>query len=114
FSLLKLQDLLLENRGIKTKKEKDLFLFPKFEDIKIADSGIDLKQVEKAYKRIEKALRNKEEVIVFGDYDVDGITGAAILWETLNNLGVKIMPYIPHRIDEGYGLSVKGITNLLE
>ncbi len=51
---------------------------------------------------------------MFGDYDVDGITGAAILWETLHALGAKVMPYIPHRIEEGYGLSVKGIQNIME
>ncbi|MDE2588104.1 MAG: single-stranded-DNA-specific exonuclease RecJ, partial [Patescibacteria group bacterium] len=55
----------------------------------------------------------KEKIIVFGDYDVDGITGTAVLWETLYKQGADVTPYIPHRVDEGYGLSIKGIENVL-
>src|SRR3989344_1782074 len=55
---------------------------------------------------------NEAEIVIFGDYDVDGICGTAILWETLNSLHAKVMPYIPHRIEEGYGLSETGIKNL--
>jgi single-stranded-DNA-specific exonuclease len=74
--------------------------------------GIDKKQLTKAIKRIEKAIEEKEQIVVFGDYDVDGICGAAILWETLFALNPNTMPYIPHRVDEGYGLSSKGISNV--
>lgn len=114
-SKLKTEDLinlLLKNRGIKTKKEKELFLNPKLSDVTIRSAGINRKEVEKAKQRIFEALKNKEEIVVFGDYDVDGICGTAILWETLNDLGAEVMPYIPHRVDEGYGLSVRGIQNL--
>lgn len=107
----KIIDLLLENRDIKTQKEKEAFLNPKLEDVTIKSVGIDEKELKKALSRIEKAIKNKEQIVVFGDYDVDGITGAAILWETLHSLGAKVMPYIPHRIDEGYGLSIIGIEN---
>jgi len=58
------------------------------------------------------AIKNKEKIVIYGDYDVDGISGTAILWETLNLLGAKVMPYIPHRIGEGYGLSIRGIENI--
>ncbi len=104
--------ILLENRNIKTKKEKDLFLNPKLSDISTKNVGVDLKNLKKAVSRIKKTIKKKEEIIVFGDYDVDGICGAAILWETLNSLGAKVLPYIPHRVDEGYGLSIKGIENV--
>ena len=104
--------ILLENRGIKTKKEREEFLNPKLKSITIKSVGIDNKQLKKAIGRIQKAIKNKEKIIVFGDYDVDGICGTAILWETLNILGADVMPYIPHRIDEGYGLSSKGISNI--
>ncbi|MDZ4227673.1 MAG: single-stranded-DNA-specific exonuclease RecJ [Candidatus Levybacteria bacterium] len=104
--------ILLENRRVKTKKEIEEFLNPKLETVTTADVGIDKKQLKKAIARIKLAIKNKEQVVVFGDYDVDGISGTAILWETLNLLGAKVMPYIPHRIDEGYGLSLKGISNL--
>ena len=54
----------------------------------------------------------KELIIIFGDYDVDGIAGTAIFWETLFLLNPNAMPYIPHIIDEGYGLSLKGIDQV--
>jgi|WetSurMetagenome_2_1015567.scaffolds.fasta_scaffold15492_2 single-stranded-DNA-specific exonuclease len=104
--------ILLENRGIKTKKEIEEFINPKLETVTIASVGIDKKQLKKAIARIKLAISDKEQIVVFGDYDVDGICGTAILWETLNSLGAKAMPYIPHRVDEGYGLSIKGIENV--
>jgi len=103
---------LLENRGIRTGKEVEEFLNPKLETVTVKSVGIDEKQLKKAIVRIKLAIKNKEQIVVFGDYDVDGICGTAILWETLNSMGAKVMPYIPHRIEEGYGLSTKGIENL--
>ena len=104
--------IILENRDIKTKKEIEEFLNPKLSDVNIKSVGINRVALKKAITRIKKAIKNKEQIVVFGDYDVDGICGTAILWETLNAIGAKVMPYIPHRIDEGYGLSQKGIRNL--
>src|SRR6266446_4527513 len=104
--------LLLENRGIVSDEERQNFLSPKLEDITADAVGLDKKQLEKAIGRIFLARERGEDVVVFGDYDVDGITGTAILWESLYELGFKVMPYIPHRVEEGYGLSVKGIENL--
>ena len=109
FKVDALIDLLLENRGVKTAKEREDFLHPKFEIVTPESVGIDLRQLKKALKRIKKAIGDKEQIVVFGDYDVDGITGAAILWETIHRLGAKVMPYIPHRVDEGYGLSLKAL-----
>ena len=105
--------ILLENRGIKSKKEIEEFLNPKLENVTVDSVGINKSQLQKAIKRIKKAIVSKEKIVIFGDYDVDGICGTAILWETLNKLGADVMPYIPHRIEEGYGLSIKGIQNLL-
>lgn len=59
--------------------------------------------------RIKKAIRAKESIVVYADYDADGICAGAIMWETLWKLGARVMPYIPHRVSEGYGLSQKGI-----
>ncbi len=114
---LKIEDIieaLLHNRGLSTTEEKESFLFTSREDITMHKAGIDEKQVEKAVERIKRALLNNEKVIVFGDYDVDGITASAILWETLHSLGIDVLPYIPHRIEEGYGISLKGISNLIK
>ncbi len=107
----KLIDLLLENRGMIKRKDIDEFLRPKLEDVTPKSVGIDEKQLQKALKRIKKAVDEKEQIVVFGDYDVDGITGSGILWETLFALGAKVMPYIPHRKEEGYGLSLKALEN---
>ncbi|MCL5432861.1 MAG: single-stranded-DNA-specific exonuclease RecJ [Patescibacteria group bacterium] len=113
---LKVRDIiniLLENRGLKIKKELEEFLNPALENVTAENVGIDKEQLKKAVDRIKKAIKNKEKVIVFGDYDADGICGTAILWEVLHNLNTNVMPYIPHRIDEGYGLSIAGINNLI-
>ncbi len=105
--------LLLENRGIKTKKEIEKFLDPKLSDLDINLLGISKVDLTKTLKRIKTAIEKKELIIVFGDYDADGITGAAILWESLNTLGANVMPYIPNRITEGYGLSKKGVEGMM-
>lgn len=108
-----LLNVLLENRGIKTKSEKKDFLNPDLLGVNPKSVGIDAFNLEKAIKRIEKAIKDNEHVIVYGDYDVDGICGAAILWETLTKMGAKVLPFIPSRFEEGYGLSIKGIENVL-
>jgi single-stranded-DNA-specific exonuclease len=114
FDVQKLINLLLQNRGIKTKKEVEEYLNPRIDSLTAESLDISEKDLQKAKARIEKAIRSKEQIVVFGDYDVDGVVGAAIIWESLNKLGANIMPYIPHRIEEGYGLSKLGIDNLLE
>jgi single-stranded-DNA-specific exonuclease len=104
-------NIILQNRNI---TDTDTFLNPKLKDVTPEKVGIDKFQLLKTLKRLKKALDKKEKIIVFGDYDVDGITGTAILWESLHEIGFNTMPYIPNRIEEGYGLSVKGIENVLE
>ena len=113
--------ILLENRGIKTKKEIEEFLNPNLNNITINNLTIDSKQLRKAALRIKDAIKKKEKIVVFGDYDVDGICGTAIIWETLRLASLaqgkpyeNVFPYIPHRIDEGYGLSIKGIQNVID
>ncbi len=105
--------ILLENRGIKDKKSQESFLGPVLENVTVDSVGIDKKELKKAIARIKKAIERKEKIIIFGDYDVDGIAASAILWETLNELGANTLPYIPSRFEEGYGLSMKGIDNVL-
>lgn len=112
FKIDDLIDVLLENRGVKTAKEKDEFLHPKLKSITPKGVGINLQLLKKALTRIHRAIDKQEQIVVFGDYDVDGITGTAILWETLHSLGANVFPYIPHRIEEGYGLSIAGISNI--
>lgn len=105
-------EIILKNRGITTKKEINAFFNTDISSVTTQTVGIDARQLTKALKRIQTAMENKEQIVVFGDYDVDGITGTAILWETLHAIGALVIPYIPSRMEEGYGLSVKGIENL--
>jgi single-stranded-DNA-specific exonuclease len=112
-SIEEIVNILLENRNLIKKDEIFSFFHPNLQDVTIETVGIDKNQLQKAIKRIEKAKQKKEKIAIFGDYDVDGITGTAVLWETLYKNEYDVIPYIPHRVDEGYGLSIKGIENLL-
>lgn len=109
---IRIFNILLENRGIKTKKEVDEFLDPQIEKVTVKNVGIDVSEIKKALELIKKTIQENKAIIIFGDYDVDGITGTAILWETIFSFYKNVHPYIPHRMDEGYGLSIKGIKNL--
>lgn len=68
-----------------------------------------MKDMDKAVQRLEKALQNKEKILIYGDYDVDGTTAVALLYSFLNSFYKNIDYYIPDRYSEGYGISFKGI-----
>lgn len=97
---------LLINRGIKTEKQKEQFFNPKISNY---EKDLEIAGIGKAIKRIFKAIENDELIVVFGDYDVDGICASAILYKAITSLGAKTLPYIPHREKEGYGLSRIGL-----
>ena len=111
----KITQLLLKNRQLKTKKQQEEFFNPKkpWDEKVIKEIGISQKELSKAVKRIKQAIKNKENIVVYGDYDADGICGTAILWETLYSMKANAMPFIPHREEHGYGLSKKGIDEIL-
>ena len=73
-----------------------------------------LPDIHLAVNRIHRALSNKEKIAVYGDFDADGVTATAIVVEGLNALGSEAIPYIPHRLHEGYGLNMTAIKNLWE
>lgn len=99
--------VLLKNRDI---KDKDEFLHPKNPNsLTPKDVGIDKAALTKVIARIKRAIKDKESIVVYADYDADGITAGAVMWEVLHGLGATVMPYIPHRVEEGYGLSEKGL-----
>lgn len=112
-SVKDIENALLENRGIKTAKQKQEFFNPIDPlEIAIEQTGIKKFEIEKAIKRLSQAKSKKEEIIIYGDYDADGICATAILWETLHKLKFKVMPFIPNRFDDGYGINAKSIENL--
>lgn len=98
----KIMAQLLLNRGIKTPLEAERFLKSSVDHLLDPYSFRDM---QKAVGLIHKSASNKEKVLIYGDYDVDGITSLAILKNTLDKMGVEAIPYIPHRINEGYGLN---------
>ena len=109
---LKVSPLLAQvliNRGITDSEEASVFLRPKLTEL-IDPSRMP--GIEPAVQRIKQAITNREKITVYGDYDVDGITGVAILWQVLTMLGADVDYYIPHRIDEGYGLNAEAIGTL--
>ena len=101
-------EVLAKNRGLNTKKQLDDFLNPSLAQI----LKIKLTDTHKAVQRIIRAIDKKEKVIVYSDYDADGICGSAIMWETLFDLGADVLPYVPHRINEGYGFYIPSIEKL--
>ncbi len=104
FTVDKVIKALLANRGLKTKISRQEFLQPKpVNKLTVQDVGLNEKELKRTTSRIQKAIKNKEKAIIYGDYDADGICATAILWEALNRLGLQVMPFIPNR-QEGYGL----------
>lgn len=106
--------LILKNRGIGKKDEKE-FLHPKLPtEYLLAEVGIGQESVNKALKRLRHARETKEKVVVYADYDVDGITGGTIMWKTLHELGFSVSPHISYRSTEGYGFSEESVNRLKE
>jgi single-stranded-DNA-specific exonuclease len=106
-------DILLNNRGIKKEKEKKEFFNPTDPTkITLKSLGIKEPEVKKIIQRINKAKKNGEFVIIYGDYDADGITATAILWETLHEIGLEVLPFIPDRFEDGYGIKPESVEKL--
>jgi len=94
---------LFANRGLKSTKAVNDFLNTSIK--KGFHNPFLMKNMEKAVERIKKAVEKEERIMIFGDYDVDGISGTAILVHTLKLLGAKVSYRLPHRVENGYGLS---------
>ena len=95
----------LYSRGFTDQEKIELFLFSSFEN-NVADPRL-LKDAEKAVDRILLAMERQEPMLVFGDYDVDGITSSSLMMICLLPLGAKINYFLPNRVKDGYGLSTK-------
>lgn len=100
---------LLINRGITTSRQADEFLRCSLEDL---HDPFLLKGLDRAVVRIKTAIKNKEKIIVWGDYDVDGLTSVALLKEVLLGLGARVDHYIPHRTEDGYGMNIEAAERL--
>lgn len=111
---LKVSPLLAQvliNRGITEASSAVAFLNPKLTELICPEQ---MPGVERAVSRIKNAVKNNEKITIYGDYDVDGITGVAILWQLLKLLGADVDYFVPHRIEEGYGLNSEAVRCLAE
>lgn len=97
---------LLVRRGLSTKEKAEKFLHPSLNDL---HDPFLMPDMEIAVKRIEKALGDKERILIYGDYDVDGTTAVSLVYKFLRKITNNIDYYIPDRYDEGYGISFQGI-----
>ncbi len=100
--------VILANRNMVSLKELPGFINPALSDIRFPFS---IKGMKRAVERIYQALKRHEKILIFGDYDVDGISATCIIFEFLQNAGGDATYYIPHRIKEGYGLRKKHIDD---
>ncbi len=96
----------LINRNIDTPEKVKRFIDPQLSDL---TDPFFLKGMTEAIDRITEALRKNEKIMIYGDYDVDGITATSLLFLVLNRLGAQVDYYLPNRLTEGYGLSEDGI-----
>ena len=97
---------LLVQRGIETFEQAKTFFRPTLEDL---HNPYLMKDMDKAVSRIEKAIANNENILVFGDYDVDGTTAVSLVSSYLRSFYLNVATYIPDRYNEGYGISYLGI-----
>ena len=111
YDINKLLAAILVNREITEKNQIKKFLKPKRDDFY---NPYEMPDMKIAVERIIKAINSKEKIIIYGDYDVDGITSVTVLKSFLEERGIHVAEYIPNRLKEGYGLNkdaVKEITN---
>ena len=102
---------ILINRNIVDDSQIDIFLQPKRNDFHDPFLMLDM---EKATDRIMQAIKNKEKTIIYGEYDVDGITSITVLKKFLQERGLETDYYIPNRLEEGYGLNVDAIQEIAQ
>ena len=101
----------LLNRGVGDAEACQDFLRP---SLKCLHDPAGIPGLTRAAERIARAVRDGERIVIYGDYDVDGITATAILWHAVRTLGGRAEFYIPHRIEEGYGLNAEAIAQLCD
>ena len=99
----------LLNRGYITPDSARAFLHPQLRNL--ADPFL-LPDMSAAVDRLRQAIAHKEKIVIYGDYDVDGLTATAFLLRVLREYTPNVVPFLPNRMDEGYGLSMDGLSRL--
>lgn len=110
YNINKLLASILINRKIK-EEDLEVFLNPTRQNF---HNPFLMPDMEIAVERIIKAINDKEKIIIYGDYDVDGITSITVLKSFLEDRGIQVGSYIPNRLEEGYGLNKPAIDKIVE
>ena len=103
--------ILLAQRGINNYSMAKLFFRPQINHL---HDPFLMKDMKFATDRITRAMKNKEKILIYGDYDVDGVASTALLTTFLRQKTINIFPYIPDRATEGYGISINGINEAIK
>lgn len=111
FKLNEILARVLINKNITKKEDIDLFMNPTRKDF---HDPFLMPDMEITVDRVLKAIRNKEKIIIYGDYDADGITSITVLKTFLEERGLEVASYIPNRLDEGYGLNKQAIKKIYD
>jgi len=101
--------VVIANRGYRSKKAALAYMHPKLCENTVLD---DMKDVRKLFERLTRAVNDSEKIMIYGDYDVDGVMSAVILYKALKLYGALVDIYIPNREEEGYGLNVEAVKSI--
>ena len=102
---------ILINKGITSKEDIELFMNPTRNDF---HDPFLMPDMEIAVQRVIKAIEDNQKIMIYGDYDADGITSTTVLKSFLKERGLQVDSYIPNRLDEGYGLNKEAIKKIFE
>ena len=100
---------LLYSRGINTQEKMKHYLSPSISDL---HDPFLFENMQAVVEKIQTHIENDDKILIFGDYDVDGISASAILIQYFNSIGVKVTNYMPNRYEDGYGLSVSTLDKI--
>lgn len=100
---------ILKNRGVSSSTEIERFLNPRYED---SHDPFLLNDMEKAISRIVDAIDTSESIVIYGDYDIDGLSATTLLLDALGSAGAQVSAYIPDRFEEGYGINTEALKKL--
>ena len=101
----------LVNRGIRTKNTAIRFLNPSYSDF---HDTLEMKDMRAGLEIVSRSITAGEKIVIYGDYDADGVMSTVILFKTLTRLGADVLYYIPERVEEGYGLNMSAIAGIAD
>ncbi|HPA18987.1 MAG TPA: single-stranded-DNA-specific exonuclease RecJ [Verrucomicrobiae bacterium] len=102
---------ILHNRGIGAADAARRFLDPRLRDL---DDPMRLPDIDRAAERLWAAIRSREQIALYGDYDVDGVTSISLIWHVVTSLGGRAECFVPRRLEEGYGLTLAALHRCCE